>query len=134
MNINIKRLRERDQYIWNLTGVECKLKVNGTTFRPTSKALGHNLEQAIIKAEDLNKQFDKFKLGLVPTEKYTFKWCIQEFKMSSRWTKEFKDSTKKDYQDTFDWLSKIEKNGSKFVDSNSRKFSKKNVDQLINVR
>lgn len=132
MKLTIKRLRERDQYIWNLSGAECKLKINGTTFRPTSKTLGHNLEQAIVKAEDLNKQFDKFKLGLVPTEKYTFKWCIQEFKMSSRWTKEFKDSTKKDYQDTFNWLEKIEKNGSKFVDSNSRKFSKKNVDQLIN--
>ena len=65
MKLTIKRLRERDQYIWNLTGAECKLKVNGTTFKPTSKTLGHNLEQAIVKAEDLNKQFDKFKLGLV---------------------------------------------------------------------
>ena len=55
MKLNIKRLRERDQYIWNLNGDDSKLKINGTTFRPTSKALGHNLEQAIVKAEELNR-------------------------------------------------------------------------------
>ena len=53
MKLTIKRLRERDQYIWNLTGAECKLKVNGTTFRPTSKTLGHNLENF--------QQFTKFR-------------------------------------------------------------------------
>ena len=129
MKLNIKRLRERDQYIWNLNGDDSKLKINGTTFRPTSKALGHNLEQAIVKAEALNKEFDRFKQGLVPTEKYTFKWCIQEFKMSDRWS-ELKEKTQQDYQDTFDWLEKIETNRGKFIESNSQKFSKKDVSDL----
>jgi len=132
MKLNIKRLRERDQYIWNLNGDDSKLKVNGTNFRPSSKALGHNLEQAIVKAEALNKEFDRFKLGLIPTTEYTFKWCIQEFKASKKW-KNFKQSTKDDYQYSFNFLEKIKSTIKKidFLDFDSRNFSKKNVDDLV---
>ena len=131
MKLEIKRLRYVNQYCWNLSGRDCKLFINGTTFKPRSKQLGINLDDAVKEAERLNKEFDRFKLGLVPALEYTFKWCIQEFKNSKRW-KEFKDTTKKDYQDTFDWLSNIKKNKVNFIDLDSRKFSKKNVDDLIN--
>ena len=131
MKLNIKRLREREQYLWNLTGAECKIKINGTNFRPSSKALGHNLDDAVKEAERLNKEFDSFKRGLVPAIEYTFKWCIQEFKTSARW-QEFKKQTKKSYQDSFDWLATINKDKKYFLDLDSRKFSKKNVQNLIN--
>ncbi len=131
MKLNIKRLREREQYLWNLTGAECKIKINGTNFRPSSKALGHNLDDAVKEAERLNKEFNRFKRGLVPALEYTFKWCIQEFKTSTRW-QEFKNQTKKNYQDSFDWLATINKDKKYFLDLDSRKFSKKNVQILIN--
>jgi len=131
MKLNIKRLREREQYLWNLTGAECKIKINGTNFRPSSKALGHNLDDAVKEAERLNKEFYRFKRGLVPALEYTFKWCIQEFKTSTRW-QEFKNQTKKNYQDSFDWLATINKDKKYFLDLDSRKFSKKNVQILIN--
>jgi len=131
MKLNIKRLREREQYLWNLTGAECKIKINGTNFRPSSKALGHNLDDSVKEAERLNKEFNRFKRGLVPALEYTFKWCIQEFKTSTRW-QEFKNQTKKNYQDSFDWLATINKDKKYFLDLDSRKFSKKNVQILIN--
>ena len=130
MNINIKRLRFDNQYFWNLNGRESKLFINGTTFKPSSKQLGLNLEQAVKEAERLNKEFDRFKQGLVPATEYTFKWCIQEFKASKKW-REFHENTKKAYIDTFTWLEKIKKNNINFIDLDSRKFSKKNVDDLM---
>ena len=143
MKLNIKRLRERDQYIWNLTGAECKLKVNGTNFRPSSKALGHNLEQAIVKAEDLNKQFARFKQGLTPATTYSFKWCIQEFKTnpSSQWNnnrgtiKKLSDKAKATYQYSFDWREKIksEKYKLTFIDRDSRKFGKSDIARLMEI-
>lgn len=143
MKLTIKRLREREQYIWNLTGAECKLKVNGTNFRPSSKALGHNLEQAIVKAEDLNKQFARFKQGLTPATTYSFKWCIQEFKTnpSSQWNnnrgviKKLSDKAKATYQYSFDWLEKIksEKYKLTFIDRDSRKFGKSDIARLMEI-
>ena len=130
MNINIKRLRFNNQYYWNLTGRECKLFINGTTFTPRSKQLGLNLDEAVKEAERLNKEFDRFKQGLVPATEYTFKWCIQEFKASKKW-REFKKQTQDAYNDTFTWLEKIKKNNINFIDLDSRKFSKKNVDDLM---
>ena len=139
MKLNIKRLRERDQYIWNLNGDDSKLKINGTTFRPTSKALGHNLEQAIVKAEELNKQFARFKQGLTPATAYTFKWCIQEFKTNpySQWNNDrgailkLTDKAKATYQYSFDWLEKID--DGKFIESDSRKFGKSHVAKLYEI-
>ena len=130
MNIKIKRLRFINQYCWNLNGDDCKLFINGTTFTPRSKQLGLNLDEAVKQAERLNKEFDRFRQGLVPATEYTFQWCIQEFKASKKW-REFKDQTKKDYNDTFTWLAKIKKNNVNFIDLDSRKFSKKNVDDLM---
>ena len=84
MNIKIKRLRFNNQYYWNLNGDDCKLFINGTTFTPRSKQLGLNLDEAVKEAERLNKEFDRFRQGLVPATEYTFKWCIQEFKASKK--------------------------------------------------
>ena len=109
MKLEIKRLRFNNQYYWNLNGDDCKLFINGTTFTPRSKQLGLNLDEAVKEAERLNKEFDRFKQGLVPATEYTFKWFIQEFKAAKKW-REFKDQTKKDYNDTFTWLAKIKKN------------------------
>ena len=131
MKLDIKRLRFINQYCWNLNGDDCKLFINGTTFKPRSKQLGINLDDAVKEAERLNKEFDSFKRGLVPAIEYTFKWCIQEFKTSTRW-QEFKNQTKKNYQDSFDWLATINKDKKYFLDLDSRKFSKKNVQNLIN--
>ena len=131
MKLDIKRLRFINQYCWNLNGDDCKLFINGTTFKPRSKQLGINLDDAVKEAERLNKEFDSFKRGLVPALEYTFKWCIQEFKTSTRW-QEFKNQTKKNYQDSFDWLATINKDKKYFLDLDSRKFSKKNVQNLIN--
>ena len=131
MKLDIKRLRFINQYCWNLNGDDCKLFINGTTFKPRSKQLGINLDDAVKEAERLNKEFDSFKRGLVPAIEYTFKWCIQEFKTSARW-QEFKKQTKKSYQDSFDWLATINKDKKYFLDLDSRKFSKKNVQILIN--
>ena len=131
MKLDIKRLRFINQYCWNLNGDDCKLFINGTTFKPRSKQLGINLDDAVKEAERLNKEFDSFKRGLVPAIEYTFKWCIQEFKTSARW-QEFKKQTKKSYQDSFDWLATINKDKKYFLDLDSRKFSKKNVQNLIN--
>ena len=130
MNIKIKRLRFINQYCWNLTGRECKLFINGTTFTPRSKQLGLNLDEAVREAERLNKEFNRFQQGLVPATEYTFKWCIQEFKASKKW-REFKKQTQDAYNDTFTWLEKIKKNNINFIDLDSRKFSKKNVDDLM---
>jgi hypothetical protein len=143
MKINIPRLKYTEStgnWVWNLNGRECKLQINRTTFKPTSKVLGFNQAEAHKQAEILNDKFYQFKNGITSKE-YTFGWCIQKFMQSNKWTGKIKrgtpisDNAKKDYKDTFKWLSKIKSNnGINFLDVDSREFNnEKHLDNLVSI-
>ena len=143
MILTIKRLKYDNNsgcYVWNLNGRECKLQVNKTTFKPSYKNLGWNEADAHKQAEILNDKFYQFKKGITSKE-YTFGWCIQKFMQSNKWTGKIKrgtpisDNAKKDYKDTFKWLSKIKSNnGINFLDVDSREFNnEKHLDNLVSV-
>ena len=143
MILTIKRLKYDNNsgcYVWNLNGRECKLQVNKTTFKPSYKNLGWNEADAHKQAEILNDKFYQFKNGITSKE-YTFGWCIQKFMQSNKWTGKIKrgtpisDNAKKDYKDTFKWLSKIKSNnGINFLDVDSREFNnEKHLDNLVSV-
>ena len=143
MILTIKRLKYDNNsgcYVWNLNGRECKLQINKTTFKPSYKNLGWNEADAHKQAEILNDKFYQFKKGITSKE-YTFGWCIQKFMQSNKWTGKIKrgtpisDNAKKDYKDTFKWLSKIKSNnGINFLDVDSREFNnEKHLDNLVSV-
>ena len=115
MKLTINRLKYNNSsgnWVWNLNGRECKLQVNRTTFKPTSKTLGFNQADAHKQAEILNDKFYQFKNGITSKE-YTFGWCIQKFKQSNKWTGKIKRGTpisekaKVGYEYSFKWLSEI---------------------------
>ena len=143
MILTIKRLKYDNNsgcYVWILNGRECKLQINKTTFKPSYKNLGWNEADAHKQAEILNDKFYQFKKGITSKE-YTFGWCIQKFMQSNKWTGKIKrgtpisDNAKKDYKDTFKWLSKIKSNnGINFLDVDSREFNnEKHLDNLVSV-
>ena len=141
MKLTINRLKYNNSsgnWVWNLNGRECKLQVNRTTFKPTSKTLGINQADAHKQAEILNDKFYQFKNGITSKE-YTFGWCIQKFKQSNKWTGKIKRGTpisekaKVGYEYSFKWLSEIKsESGINFFDTDSRDFSnEKHLDNLV---
>ena len=143
MKLDIPRLKYDENsgcYVWNLNGRECKLQINRTTFKPSYKNLGWNEADAHKQASFLNDKFYQFKNGITSKE-YTFGWCIQKFMQSNKWTGKIKrgtpisDNAKKDYKDTFKWLSKIKSNnGVNFLDVDSRTFNnEKHLDSLVSI-